>query len=289
MSDISFVKKIDNRLLQLTENCKKAALKEAMAYSVCSGGKRLRPTLLLAVCEAFKGSITDAALDFACALEMIHTYSLIHDDLPAMDNDDFRRGMPTNHKKFGEALAILAGDALLNRAFETMACVCANDPNTKNLNAMLAITSASGDNGMIAGQVDDIYYQNKKLDKDILSMIHAKKTGALFSAAFEAGALCGGASEADVATMKSIGEKIGVAFQILDDLLDVTSTSEELGKPVNSDERNDKNTYVSIHGIKKTQNDYEQITGEIIDMINKIPKKTDTLQSVVQQLIDRKK
>ena len=291
-------KEIDARLLKLIDNCQESSLKEAMCYSLFAGGKRLRPMLLLAACEAVSGSYKQNALDFACALEMIHSYSLIHDDLPAMDDDDFRRGKPSNHKQFGEAMAILAGDALLNRAFETMALVCAEASsegqeegarsNTRNIEAMLAIIAASGDNGMIAGQVKDIYFQNKELDADTLFNIHSQKAGALFAAAFEAGAILGGASLINVQAMKQTGAKLGWAFQIRDDLLDVTATKEELGKPANSDSRNQKNTYVTVHGLEKAKTDYARISAEALAELDRLPKKTDTLRGIVQQVIDRK-
>jgi len=276
---------IDARLLQLVGLCEEASLREAMEYSIRAGGKRVRPMLLLASCEAAAGSYDGTALDFACALEMIHTYSLIHDDLPAMDNDDFRRGQPTSHKQFGEAMAILAGDALLSRAFETMARVCADAPDTRNVQAMLAVTAAAGDNGMITGQVKDIFYENKKLDGDTLFSIHRYKTGALFSAAFEAGALLGGS--AHVAEMKAAGAKLGWAFQILDDLMDVTASEEVMGKPA-SDSRNRKNTYVSVHGLDKCKADYARVSAEALSELDALPQKTGALRNVVQQVIDRK-
>ena len=293
--------KIDARLLALVGNCQEASLREAMLYSISAGGKRLRPMLLLAACEAVSGTYGQNVLDFACALEMIHTYSLIHDDLPAMDNDDFRRGKPSSHIKFGESMAILAGDALLNRAFETMAGACADISSyeedsgshskmsyLRNAEAMLIIAAAAGDNGMIAGQVCDIHFQNKKLDADTLFNIHSRKAGALFAAALEAGAVLGGASLVNVQAMKQAGAKMGWAFQILDDLLDVTATQEELGKPVNSDSRNQKNTYVSVHGLEAAKADYARISAEVLADFNRLPQKTETLRDIVQQAIDRK-
>jgi len=280
--------KINARLLELVNYCQESSLREAMTYSISAGGKRLRPMLLLGACEAALGEYTPTALDFACALEMIHTYSIIHDDLPAMDDDDFRRGIPTSHKKFGEAMAILAGDAFLNRAFETMAQICANAPDSQNLQAMLTIIIAAGDNGMIAGQVHDIHFQHKKLDADALFNMYSRKTGALFTAAFEAGSLLGLGDPSYVQTMKHIGAKLGQAFQILDDLLDVTSTQETLGKPIHSDSRNHKNTYVTVHGLDAAKVDYDRISTEALSELHQLPQKTPTLQAVVQQVIDRK-
>ena len=283
------VNEIDARLAVLLDHCQNISLREAMSYSIFAGGKRLRPMLLLGSCEAALGRYTQEALDFACALEMIHTYSLIHDDLPAMDNDDFRRGKPTSHKQFGEAMAILAGDALLNRAFETMTQVCTRTNDPKNLEAMLVIISAAGDNGMIAGQTDDIHFQHKKLDESTLFSIHCKKTGALFSAAFEAGAILGGENTSYVQAMKRVGAQLGWAFQILDDLLDVTSTQEDLGKPVHSDSRNQKNTYVSVHGLDKAKNDYSKISAEALAGLDLLTQKTPALRTIVQQVIDRER
>ena len=279
--------KIESRLQALINNCREPSLQEAMSYSITAGGKRLRPMLLLGACEAASGKYNPAALDFACALEMIHTYSLIHDDLPAMDNDDFRRGKPTSHKKFGEAMAILAGDAFLNRAFETMAQVCLDIPETPNLQAMLVITTAAGDNGMIAGQVRDMHFQHKKVTGDALFNMYSRKTGALFAAAFESGALLGGGNPAYVQAMKQTGAKLGWAFQILDDMFDVTSTQETLGTPVHSDNRNKKNTYVSVHGLEAAKTDYIKISAEALSELDQLPQKTSALRDIVQQVIDR--
>ena len=256
------IKEIDARLVALMDDCQNPKLKEAMLYSIQSGGKRLRPMLLLGACEAALGRYTDAAIEFACSLEMIHTYSLIHDDLPAMDNDDFRRGMPTSHKKFGEALAILAGDALLNRAFQAMAVICANDPAPPNLGAMNVITAAAGDNGMIAGQVEDINQSTvKNPDKEALFNVYRKKTGALFSAALSAGAMLGGGDPRYVKVMYDLGFNLGIAFQIKDDLLDNDG-------PFSLEE-------------------YEQISAEVLSDFEKIHHKTDTLRTIVQRVIDR--
>jgi len=278
---------IETRLQGLINHCQEPSLHEAMSYSHSAGGKRLRPMLLLGACEAAAGQYSPEALDFACALEMIHTYSLIHDDLPAMDDDDFRRGKPTSHKKFGEAMAILAGDAFLNRAYETMAQVCANTPDPQNLQAMLVIAAAAGDNGMIAGQVRDMHFQHKKLTGDALFNMYSRKTGALFAAAFEAGALLGGGSASYAQDMKQTGAKLGWAFQILDDLFDVTATQEVLGKPVHSDSRNQKNTYVSVHGLEAAQEDYAKISAGALHELNQLPQKTATLHNIVQQVINR--
>ena len=193
---------------------------EAMRYSLLAGGKRLRPMMVLAACEAVGGKKEDA-LPFACALEMIHTYSLIHDDLPAMDNDDYRRGRLTNHKVFGEDMAILAGDGLLHHAMETMADACVKNPTPQTTGAMKAIAHGAGVEGMLVGQVVDVFMEGKPLDIETLDFIHLHKTAAMIRGALQAGAICGGADEKTVAAFALAGEKIGIAFQILDDILDV--------------------------------------------------------------------
>lgn len=236
---------------------------EAMRYSLLSGGKRLRPMMLLAACEAVGGK-REEALPFACALEMIHTYSLIHDDLPAMDNDDYRRGKWTNHKVFGEDMAILAGDALLHHAMETMADACVQSPTPQATGAMRAIAHGAGVHGMLVGQVVDVYMEGKPLQQETLDFIHLHKTAAMIRAALEAGAICGGAKQETVAAFALAGEKIGVAFQILDDILDVTSTLEELGKPIHSDEKNRKTTYVTLFGIEKSRELAAKLSEEAI-------------------------
>lgn len=225
---------------------------EAMRYSLFAGGKRLRPMMVLAACEAVGGDKKKAE-PFACALEMIHTYSLIHDDLPAMDNDDYRRGRPTSHKVFGEDMAILAGDGLLHHAMETMAKACWENPCKETTGAMYAIAKGAGIHGMLTGQAVDVQYDGKPMEKDVLEFIHVHKTAAMIRGALEAGARAGGAPEEVVERFGLAGEKIGVAFQILDDILDVTSTTEELGKPVHSDEKNQKTTYVTLYGIEKSK------------------------------------
>ncbi len=225
---------------------------EAMGYSLFAGGKRLRPMMVLAACEAVGGDKAEA-VPFACAIEMIHTYSLIHDDLPAMDNDDYRRGRLTNHKVYGEDMAILAGDGLLHHAMEIMADACCLNPCFKTVGAMQAIAHGAGIHGMLVGQVVDVYFEGKPLDAKTLNFIHLNKTAAMIRGALKAGAILGGATENVAEQFALAGEKIGVAFQILDDILDVTSTMEELGKPIHSDEKNEKATYVTLYGIEKSR------------------------------------
>lgn len=228
---------------------------EAMGYSVFAGGKRMRPILMLAACEAEGGSAEDV-MPFACAMEMIHTYSLIHDDLPEMDNDDLRRGRPTCHKQFDQGIAVLAGDGLLTYAFEIMlkkACMSGED---KYVRAAEIIARYAGSEGMLVGQVVDVVSEGKKIDAKTLEYIHKNKTGGLIKASLMSGAIIAGASHNIVKEYELMGEKLGLAFQIKDDILDVTSTSEVLGKPVFSDEKNDKVTYVSMYGLENARESY---------------------------------
>ena len=260
---------------------------EAMRYSVFAGGKRLRPILLLSACEALGGE-SEKAVDFACAIEMIHTYSLIHDDLPAMDNDDYRRGRLTSHKKFGEATAILAGDGLLHHAFEVMANACVKDCNMQTVKAMQAIAHSAGVYGMLSGQVVDVLSEGKEIDEKTMYFIHKNKTAAMLQGALKAGAILAGATQKQIEIMEQAGEKIGVAFQIADDILDITSTLEELGKPVHSDEKNEKNTYVTMYGIEKSQQMVETLSQEAISLFQTLGEKADFLIELTKYLIDRK-
>ncbi len=264
-----------------------AMLYEAMAYSLFAGGKRLRPILLLSACEAVGGK-KEKAIAFACAIEMIHTYSLIHDDLPAMDNDDYRRGRLTSHKKFGEAMAILAGDALLHHAFETMTEACINDFSMSSLQAMNAIAHGAGVYGMVCGQVADVLNEGKAMDEKTMYFIHKNKTAAMLQAALKAGALLGQATQKQLDMMEQVGEKMGVAFQISDDILDVTGTLEELGKPVHSDQKNEKNTYVTMYGVEASQKMVEALSEEAVSLLKAFGEKADFLINLTQYLIARK-
>ncbi|MBR6542467.1 MAG: polyprenyl synthetase family protein [Anaerotignum sp.] len=259
---------------------------EAMRYSLLAGGKRLRPMMVLAACEAVGGN-KEEALPFACALEMIHTYSLIHDDLPAMDNDDYRRGRLTSHKVFGEDMAILAGDGLLHHAMETMADACMKNPTPQTTGAMKAIAHGAGIYGMLTGQVVDVFMEGKPLDIETLDFIHLKKTAAMIRGALEAGAVCGGADAETVAQYGLAGEKIGVAFQILDDILDVTSTLEELGKPIHSDEKNQKTTYVTLFGIEKSREIAAKLSDEAIAIWEKQGASCEFLLELTKYLLTR--
>lgn len=242
------------------ENKELPVITEAMRYSLFAGGKRLRPILALMAAEVFDGK-EEEVLPFACCIEMIHTYSLIHDDLPAMDNDDLRRGKPTNHKVFGEGFAVLAGDALLNHAYETMVNIIAESPRPEYIQAMKLIAGASGVNGMIGGQCIDLHSENRSISLDTLKNMHAKKTGALITASLLTGAVISGAGQSDIVRIKEYGDLIGLAFQVADDILDVAGTEEKLGKSVNKDAKEHKSNFISIYGLEKSG----QIARELIE------------------------
>lgn len=264
-------------------------LYESMLYSLMAGGKRLRPLLLLGACEAEGGNWEDA-MPFACALEMIHTYSLIHDDLPAMDNDDFRRGKPTNHKIYGDAMAILAGDGLLNKAYEIMSAECGKNINEKKIRAMSILAEAAGTRGMVGGQAADLLQEkNEKGSLEVLEYIHAHKTAALLSASVEAGAVLGGADESKQKQYRLAGSKLGMAFQMKDDILNVIGTPEILGKPVNSDEKKRKLTYVSYHGLDKAEYDFADLSNEISAYFDRLCTSNCFLTELVKTMADRVK
>ena len=269
---------------------------EAMNYSLLAGGKRIRPILMEASYEMFSnksGVSTNAIHVFMAAMEMIHTYSLVHDDLPAMDNDEYRRGKKTTHAVYGEAMGILAGDALLNYAFETASYAFDEDEvNASFLKAFQILASKAGAYGMIGGQVVDIETEGMPADQVSvarLEYIHILKTAALLEASLMIGAILGGASPEEVATMECIGRRVGVAFQIQDDILDVTSTMEVLGKPIGSDEKNNKVTYVTLLGLEKAQEQVAKLSNEALDMLNEIPADSEFLREVILYLIHREK
>ncbi|MBE7010063.1 MAG: polyprenyl synthetase family protein [Ruminococcaceae bacterium] len=241
-----------------------ASIYNAMEYSLFSGGKRIRPVLCLAAAELFGGG--EEVLPFACALEMIHTYSLIHDDLPCMDDDDLRRGKPTNHVVFGEGLAVLAGDALLNGAAETVLQNSQVSP-AQTLEAMKVLFSCSGTEGMIGGQVIDLESEGKAVDAVTLMAMHVHKTGALIIAAAKMGAIISGATREDILNMENFARYVGVAFQIKDDILDVESTTDVLGKPVGSDNLNEKTTFVTLYGLEQSKKMLEDYTQKAIEVL----------------------
>ena len=240
---------------------------QAARYSALAGGKRLRPALLMEF-YALHGENAEKALPFACALEMVHTYSLIHDDLPCMDNDDLRRGKPTNHKMFGEATALLAGDSLFTRAFETMLCHCPTEIPAENaLKAAGILAARAGMEGMIGGQVMDLDFETRRPEKEELSQMVHLKTGCLLMAACEMGCALAGAGEEEMKKARLYGEKLGLAFQIQDDILDVTGSTEKLGKPVGSDAENHKNTFVSYYGLEECRRLVEENTRQAVEAV----------------------
>lgn len=269
-------------------------LPEAVNYSVLAGGKRLRPMLMEESFRLFNGT-GEVIEPFMAALEMIHNYSLVHDDLPAMDNDEYRRGQKTTWAVFGEGMAVLAGDGLLNLAYETAAGAFSFaadfDQMSRIAKAMRILGDKAGINGMIAGQTADIEAESGKnpLTQDLLLFIHQKKTAALIEAAFMIGAVLAGAGEEETARMETAARNIGVAFQIQDDILDVVSTQEVLGKPVGSDEKNNKLTYVSLKGLESSRQEVERLSGEAIGILNSFANRNEFLTELVKSLIHREK
>lgn len=263
---------------------------EAMAYSVTAGGKRLRPMLMQETYRMFGGE-GEVVEPFMAALEMIHTYSLVHDDLPAMDNDEYRRGKKTTHVVYGEAMGILAGDALLNYAFETAikAFEIAPQKAAEIGKALKILAGKAGIYGMIGGQVVDVASCGMGLDQDMLDFIYELKTGALIEGAMMIGAVLAGASEQETATVEKIASDVGIAFQIQDDILDVTSTTEELGKPIHSDEKNEKTTYVTLKGLASAAKDVEQLSGEALELLAELGRENPYLTWLIRELIHRKK
>ena len=259
---------------------------EAMRYSLFAGGKRLRPILAMATGELFGVSEEDL-LPAACTLEMIHTYSLIHDDLPAMDDDDLRRGMPTCHVRYGEAIAILAGDALLTQAFITLSTTPINDPLIR-IALLRELSTASGTiNALIGGQVLDLTSEGKRVNGAELEMIHRAKTGALIRCAVRMGALIGGASSRELTALTTYGEKIGLAFQIADDLLDETATTAQLGKTAGKDAATKKATYTSLYGLDGAQQLARRVVEEAHASLHQLDLDITRLEAIARFIIDR--
>lgn len=263
---------------------------EAMEYSLMAGGKRLRPMLMQETYRLFGG--TEKVVEpFMAAQEMIHTYSLVHDDLPAMDDDELRRGRKTTHVVYGEDMGILAGDALLNYAFETAATAFDKYPE-KALQigkAMKILGNKAGIYGMLGGQVVDVKETGHAIDKDVLDFIYALKTGALLESSMMIGATLAGADDESIALIEKVASKVGLAFQVQDDILDVTSTAEVLGKSIHSDEKNEKTTYVTLLGIEQAEKIVEQESVEAIELLKSLPVRNDYLEWLLTQLIHRKK
>ena len=262
-------------------------LAEYMDYRLMAGGKRLRPILLMAAADAVGARGTDF-VQAACGIEMIHTYSLIHDDLPAMDNDDYRRGKLTNHKVFGEALAILAGDALLTQAFEVILRQ-QGVPAQVLLEVLREMSIAAGPNGMVGGQVIDMLSEGKRISMEELRKMHMGKTGALFRAAIRSGAILGGASEAQLAALTTYADCFGLAFQITDDILDVVGDEAVIGKPVGSDERNEKSTYVTLTSLDEAKKLAADTVQQALEALEIFGDEAKFLRDLVKMLLERNK
>ena len=267
---------------------------ESMNYSFISGGKRIRPLFMLESYRMFGGEDLSKISPFMAAIEMIHTYSLIHDDLPAMDNDDYRRGRPTNHKMFDEATAILAGDGLLNLAFETISKAMVEEDDIIVLRRMAyanaVLANKAGIYGMIGGQMVDLLSENKTdTELETLLFIHKHKTAALIEASLMIGAIMAGADDEDIAKIEKVGDNTGLAFQIRDDILDVIGDSIKLGKSVGSDEKNDKTTYVKIKGLEESQKELENLSKEARDIVVGVAGKENFLSDLIEYLVNREK
>ena len=267
-----------------------ADIVRAMGYSLFAGGKRLRPILCIAGAEAVGGEAKDV-LPVASAIELIHTYSLIHDDLPVMDDDDMRRGKPTSHKVFGEAVALLAGDGLLTKAFHVM-----TDPELAKrvrpeslLSVIGLIAQAAGYEGMVGGQVVDIQLEGKEVDPSIVEFIHTRKTAALISASVVSGGILAGAAKDHEKALASYGQNIGLAFQVSDDILDIEGDSRELGKNVGSDTRQEKITYPAIHGLKRSKHIQKELVEQAIESLAPFDQKAEPLRHIAKYIIARRR
>lgn len=261
----------------------------AMNYSFQAGGKRLRPLLMQETYRLFGGT-GKVVEPFMAAIEMIHTYSLIHDDLPALDNDEYRRGRKTTHIVYGEAMAILAGDGLLNLAYETASRAFEMEPENPAVGkAMAVLARKTGITGMIGGQSVDVEQSGKDLSRGQLDFIYRLKTSALIEGSMMVGAILAGASADEAAQIEQVASDVGLAFQIRDDILDVTSTSQVLGKPINSDEKNHKTTYVTMEGLKKAEKDVKEISGRAIDVLDQLGRKNEFLRNLILELVIREK
>jgi geranylgeranyl diphosphate synthase type II len=259
-----------------------------MRYSLLAGGKRLRPVLVLASCEAVGGKV-DAAMGLACAVEMIHTYSLIHDDLPCMDDDDMRRGRPTNHKVYGEAIATLAGDALLTDAFKVLALSADRGASPAPvLETVAELATAAGSSGMVAGQVIDLLGEGKSKTVEELEELHGKKTGALFLASVRGGARLGGASGAQIESLDAYARALGLAFQVVDDLLDVQGTPEQMGKRTQKDFERGKATYPAILGVERSMDLARELERRAHRALNGFGDRADALRHIATFVVERK-
>lgn len=258
---------------------------DSASYSLNIGGKRIRPILMILSYKMYKDN-WEEILPMAAAMEMIHTYSLIHDDLPAMDNDDLRRGMPTNHKKYGEAIAILAGDTLLNEAMSLMMSFALENGDNA-LKSAIEVSKAAGPEGMIGGQVVDIISEGKKISKDELNYMHLKKTGELIRASAIVGAILAGANEDDINKLNDFGKKLGLVFQIKDDILDVVGNVNKLGKNTLSDENNDKTNFISLYGLEYCKKESKELTENCINILKTLSVDAKDLITLTYELLDR--
>lgn len=265
---------------------------QAMNYSVLAGGKRLRPMLILETCRMFGGR-EELAYPFMAAMELIHTHSLVHDDLPALDNDDYRRGRLTTHKVYGEAMGVLSGVSLLNYAYEVMFTAFDKAKNTgeqaKVIQALKVMAHKTGIYGMLGGQSVDVENDGKPVTKEMLDYIYENKTSALIEGSMMTGAILGGASQEEVNAVEKAARNIGLAFLIQDDILDVTSTAEELGKPIHSDEKNHKTTYVTLMGIEAASQQVTELSEEAVKLLEGMNKKNEFLFTLVKELVGRRK
>ena len=281
------IETIINGYLPEEKNFQKTVI-EAMNYSILAGGKRLRPMLMQETYRMFGG--TGKVIEpFMAAIEMIHTYSLVHDDLPAMDNDEYRRGKKTTHAVYGEAMGILAGDGLLNFAFETAAGAFDLEMDAKVAKALQILAGKAGFYGLIGGQVVDVESEGQALSREKLDFIYRLKTSALIESSMMIGAVLAGASNEDVRKIEQVANDVGLAFQIQDDILDVTSTLEVLGKPINSDDKNHKTTYVTLEGLEKARNDVEAISRRALDTLASLEYGNPFLEELITMLITREK
>ncbi len=293
-ANLDFLEELQSKIVEVNrslnkyleeKDCPQSTIYKAMNYSLHAGGKRIRPVIMLSCAELLDGE-TDKIMPFACAIEMIHTYSLIHDDLPCMDNDDLRRGKPTNHKVFGEAMAVLAGDGLLNTAFETILKNSEVTPNM-TLAALSILTESAGINGMIGGQVIDIESEGKTIDTITLMSLHMHKTAALIMASAKIGALLAGGGKEDLLAVEEFSRYLGIAFQIKDDILDVLGSTETLGKTIGKDDESKKSTFVTVYGLEKAEKMLEDYTDKAIESLSKYGAKAEFLINLSKFLLDR--
>ena len=286
---VDYIESVLKSYLPKEEGFQKTVI-EAMNYSLMAGGKRIRPMLILESYRLFGGENELEIEPFMTAMEMIHTYSLVHDDLPAMDDDEYRRGRKTTHVVYGEAMGILAGDALLNYGFEVATRAFTKTDNLeKATKAFTILTGKPGIYGMIGGQAVDVENCDSPMEQEMLDFIYDLKTGALIEGSMMIGAIMAGAMNDQIEQVEQIAKKIGLAFQIQDDILDVIGDEAEIGKPVNSDEKNHKTTYVTLFGIEKAEAEVARLSKEALDMIAEFPKRNEYLEELVRYLICRKK